>query len=136
MLPLLSEMFFDHETCPGPWLVCSSGLSRVDPFLGSVCIIALSHVDSESHLLNQCRMRYRGLSLDNLSARDRREASADTDRNFDLTTICNDYTPEARQIKGKTAASLGSFGGQSPDLSILRLSVLVLSSFAVLTSET
>jgi hypothetical protein len=34
--------------------------------------------------------------------RDRREASADTDRNFDFTTICNDYTPEARQIKRKT----------------------------------
>jgi hypothetical protein len=40
--------------------------------------------------------------MDSLSPRDRREASADTDRNFDFTTICNDYTPEARQIKGKT----------------------------------
>jgi len=58
MLRLLSEMFFDHETCHGPSLVCSSDLSRYDPFLESVCIIALSHVDSESHLLNQYRMRY------------------------------------------------------------------------------
>ena len=33
---------------------------------------------------------------------DRRKVSADTDRNFDFTTICNDYTPEARQIKRKT----------------------------------
>jgi hypothetical protein len=41
------------------------------------------------------------ISFDSLSPRDRREASADTDRNFDLTTICNNYTPEARQIKGK-----------------------------------
>jgi hypothetical protein len=40
--------------------------------------------------------------MDSLSPRDRREASADTDRNFDFTTICNDYTPEARKIKGKT----------------------------------
>ena len=37
-----------------------------------------------------------------ISPHDRREASADTDRNFDFTAICNDYTPEARQIKGKT----------------------------------
>ena len=44
--------------------------------------------------------------LDSLSPRDRREASADTDRNFDLATICNDYTPEGRQIKWKTAAFL------------------------------
>ncbi len=42
------------------------------------------------------------ISSDSLSPRDRREASADTDRNFDFKTICNDYTPEARQIKGKT----------------------------------
>ena len=40
--------------------------------------------------------------MDSLSPRDRREASADTDRNFDFTTICNDYTPEAGKIKGKT----------------------------------
>lgn len=40
--------------------------------------------------------------MDSLSPRDRREASADTDMNFDFTTICNDYTPEARQIKWKT----------------------------------
>jgi hypothetical protein len=81
MLPLLSEMFFDHETCPGPSLVCSSGFPRFDPFLGLVWIIALSHVDSESHLLSQYRMRYGGHFLDSLSPRHRREASADTDRN-------------------------------------------------------
>jgi hypothetical protein len=67
-----------------------------------VWIIALSQVDSESHLLNQYRMHERGHFLDGLSPRDRREVSADTDRNFDSTTICNDYTPEARKIKGKT----------------------------------
>ncbi len=52
MPPLLSEMFFDQETCPGLSLVCSSGLPRVDPFFGLVWIIALSHIDSESNLLN------------------------------------------------------------------------------------
>jgi len=102
MLPLLSEMFFDHETCSGLSLVCSFGLPRVDPFLELVWIIALSHVDSESHLLNQYRMRYRGHFLNSLSPRDRREVSTDTDKNFDFMTICNDYTPGARQIKGKT----------------------------------
>ncbi len=60
LLQLLSEMFFDHKICPGPSLVCSSDLSRFYPFLDSVCIIALSHVDSESHLLNQYPMCYRG----------------------------------------------------------------------------
>ena len=65
-------------------------------------MIVLSHIDSESHLLGQYRIRYGGHFLDSLSPRDRREASADTDRNFVFTTICNDYTPEARQIKGKT----------------------------------
>jgi hypothetical protein len=95
-------MFFDPETCPGPSLVCSSGLPRVDPFLGSVLIIALSHVDSKSHLLKQYRTRYMGHFLNSLSPRDRREDSTDTDRNFDFTSICNDYTPEARKIKGET----------------------------------
>jgi hypothetical protein len=50
--PLLSEMFFDHETRPGPLLVRSSGLPLVDPFLGSAWIIASSHIDSESNVLN------------------------------------------------------------------------------------
>ncbi len=40
------------------------------------------------------------ISFDSLSPRDRREASADTNRNFDFTIICNDYTPEAGQVKG------------------------------------
>ena len=97
-------MFFDHEMCPGPSLVCSSGLPRVYPFLESVWIVALSHIDSESHLLGQYRIRCSGHFPDSLSPRDRREAFADTDRNFDSTTICNDYTPQARQIKRKTAA--------------------------------
>ena len=79
MPPLLSGMFFDHETCPGPSLVSSSGLSRVDPFLGSVWIIVLSRVDFESHSLYQYRMRYRGHFPDSLSPRDHREASFDVE---------------------------------------------------------
>jgi hypothetical protein len=43
-----------------------------------------------------------GRFLNSLSARDLREVSADTDINFDFTIICSYYTPEARQIKGKT----------------------------------
>ncbi len=57
------------------------------------------------------------ISSDSLSPRDRREAFADTDRNFDFTTICNDYTPEARQIKGKTLilrAFILSFSAVNP----------------------
>ena len=98
--PLLSKMLFDHETGPGPSLVYSCDLSRFDPFLESVCIIALSYVDSEFHLLNHYRMRYRRHFLDTLSACDRREASADTDTNLDFATTCNDYTPKAGHIKG------------------------------------
>jgi hypothetical protein len=43
--------------------------------------------------------------MDCLFARDRRDASCDTDRDCDLTTMCSDYTPDAKQIKGKTAPS-------------------------------
>ena len=97
-------MFFAPVTSRDFSLVCSSGLPSGDPFLSSVLIIALSHVDSEPHLPNQYRMRHKGNYLDSISPRDRRETSADTQRNFDSTTICSDYTPKARQIKGKTVA--------------------------------
>ncbi|MCD6395009.1 MAG: hypothetical protein J7M40_16085 [Planctomycetes bacterium] len=63
----------------------------------------MSHVDSESHLLNHYRMSYRGYFLNTLSPHDRREASADTDRSFDFTTIRTDYTPDAKQNQGENS---------------------------------
>ena len=42
-------MFFDHETCSGPSLVCFSCLPRVDPFLYLVWIIALENYQCPIH---------------------------------------------------------------------------------------
>ena len=94
-------MFFDHEICHGPLLVRSSDLSRYYPFFGSVRIIAVSHINSQSNLLNQYRMRHGGaFTTDSLSPHNCNKVSADTDSNLDFKTISNDYTPQAGQIKG------------------------------------
>jgi hypothetical protein len=52
-------------------------------------------------------MRHKGHFLNSLSARDRRETSADADKSLNPAAVCNDYTPKAGQIKGKTRLDNG-----------------------------